>query len=176
MRHASACGQVIRSATDPSLLPSKGAHNRPVTGDSDGLALDLERVLPAPPERVFEACVETDQLADWWGPAGFTVLELDLDAREGGRYRITMQPPDGDAFHLSGVFRELDPPRRLVYTFLWEEPDPDDRETVVTLSLLEHPDGTRLVLRQASFATEARRALHETGWTETLERLGQFLR
>jgi uncharacterized protein YndB with AHSA1/START domain len=124
---------------------------------------------------VFVACVEREQLAEWWGPAGFTTPSLDLDARAGGRYRITMQPPDGEAFHLRGAFREVDPPRRLVYTFEWEEPDPEDQETVVTLSFLDHREGTRLVLEQVAFATEARRALHEAGWTDSLDRLEQFL-
>ena len=147
-----------------------------MTGDSGGLTLHLEKVLQAGAERVFAACVESQRLAEWWGPAGFTSPTLDLDAREGGRYRITMQPPDGDAFHLRGEFSEVDPPRRLVYTFEWEEPVPDDQETAVTLSFLDHHEGTKLVLDQGPFATEARRALHEAGWTEALERLEQSLR
>jgi uncharacterized protein YndB with AHSA1/START domain len=128
-----------------------------------------------PPERVFDACVEPEQLAEWWGPAGFTAPSLELDVREGGRYRIRMQPPEGDAFHLCGEFREVDPPRRLSYTFIWEEPDPDDQETVVTLSFLERDGGTRVVLDQGPFKTEARHTLHQYGWTEGLERLEQFL-
>ena len=147
-----------------------------MTGDSGGLTLHREKVLLAAAERVFAACVEPEKLAEWWGPAGFTAPSVDLDVREGGRYRITMQPPDGEAFHLRGGFREVDPPRLLVYTFEWEEPDPDDQETVVTLSFLDHREGTRLVLDQGPFATEARRALHEAGWTETLERLEQSLK
>jgi len=137
--------------------------------------LHLEKVVPASAERVFAACLDPDELAQWWGPAGFTSPGLDLDPREGGRYRIRMQPPEGEAFHLRGEFVEIDPPRRLAYTFEWEEPDPDDRQTVATLSFLEHGEGTRLVLDQGPFATEARRALHETGWTETFDRLEQFL-
>ncbi len=146
-----------------------------MTGDPDGLILHLEKVLQAPKERVFAACVEPEKLAEWWGPAGFTTLSVDLDVREGGRYRIAMQPPDGEAFHLRGEFLQIDPPRRLVYTFEWEEPDPDDQETVVTLSFLDDRKGTKLVLDQGPFATEARYALHEVGWTETLERLAQSL-
>ena len=129
----------------------------------------------APRERVFAACVDPKKLAEWWGPTGFTSSSVELDVRVGGRYRITMQPPDGQAFHLSGQFREILPPHRLAYTFEWEEPDPDDQENVVTLSFLDDGDETRLVLDQAPFATEARRALHETGWTETLDRLQRFV-
>ena len=146
-----------------------------MTDDPGELVLHLEKLLQAPRKCVYAACVEPEQLAEWWGPAGFTTPSVDLDVRDGGRYRITMQPPDGEVFHLSGAYSEVDPPRRLVYTFEWEEPDPDDQETVVTLSFLDDRDGTRLVLDQGPFATEARYALHEAGWTETLERLAQFL-
>ena len=90
-----------------------------MTVDPSRLTLHLERVLRAPRARVFAACAEPDQLGGWWGPAGFTAPSVDLDVREGGRYRITMQPPDGDAFHLNGQYSEVDPPRRLVYTFVW---------------------------------------------------------
>jgi uncharacterized protein YndB with AHSA1/START domain len=151
--------------------PSGTTHNRDMVGDSGGLTLHLEKVLQAPPERVFAACIEPHKLAQWWGPAGFTCPSLELDVRRSGRYRITMQPPEGDAFHLAGEFREVDWPRRLIYTFLWEEPDSDDRETVVTLSFRDEEGGTRLVLDQSPFKTEARRVLHEAGWTDSFERL-----
>ncbi len=137
--------------------------------------LHLETTLAVPPERVFAACVDAEQLAEWWGPSGFTSPSVQLDVRDGGRYRITMQPPEGDAFHLRGEFRELEVPRRLVYTFVWEEPDPDDQETVVTLTFERADENTRLVLDQGPFKTEARHELHRAGWTETLERLERFV-
>ena len=142
---------------------------------NSGLTLHLERVLPASPEQVFEACIDPAKLADWWGPSGFTSPSLLLDVREGGRYRITMQPPEGESFHLRGEFREIDRPRHLVYTFVWEEPDPDDQETLVTLSLLDHAEGASVVLDQGPFKTQARHALHETGWTDSFERLETVL-
>jgi uncharacterized protein YndB with AHSA1/START domain len=71
-----------------------------------------------------------------------------------------MQPPEGDVFHLTGEFLEVDPPDRLSYTFRWEEPTPDDRETVVTLTLREVDGSTNVVLDQGLFATEERLALH----------------
>jgi len=86
-----------------------------------------------------------------------------------------MQPPEGDVFYLSGEFREVDPPARLAYTFRWEEPDPEDRETFVTLSLRDLDDSTEFALVQTGFAAEPRRALHEAGWTDSLDRFQQLL-
>jgi uncharacterized protein YndB with AHSA1/START domain len=146
-----------------------------MSGDAGGLTLHLEKVLRAGSERVFAACVDPRELADWWGPAGFSCPGVALDARQGGGYRITMQPPRGEAFHLRGELLVVDPPRRLAYTFEYEEPDPDDQKTTVTLSFLDHGEGTKLVLEQGPFRTEARRALHERGWTDSLERLEKFL-
>jgi uncharacterized protein YndB with AHSA1/START domain len=139
------------------------------------LALHMKRVLPAPRPLVFRACTEPDELAKWWGPSGFTTPSIELDLRVGGSYRIAMQPPSGDLFHLSGEFREVDPPARVAYTFRWEPPDPDDQETVVTLSFEGLGDSTELELTQRAFATEERRALHDQGWTESLERLQELM-
>jgi uncharacterized protein YndB with AHSA1/START domain len=146
-----------------------------VTEQARWRTLRLEKILAAPPERAFAACVDPDVLAEWWGPAGFTIPSVRLEARAGGRYRITMQPPEGDAFHLRGEFREVEAPRRLSYTFVWEEPDPDDQETVVTLRFEPDGPGTRVTLDQGPFKTEARYELHRQGWTETLERLERAL-
>jgi uncharacterized protein YndB with AHSA1/START domain len=143
--------------------------------DSGGLTLRLRRELPAPRPVVFGACVEPDELAQWWGPHGFTTPQIELDLRVGGGYRFGMQPPDGELFHLSGEFLAIEPPARLVYTFRWEEPDPDDRETVVDLSLGDRGDSTEVVVVQSGFATEARRALHVDGWTDSLDRLHEVL-
>jgi uncharacterized protein YndB with AHSA1/START domain len=147
-----------------------------VTEQASGLALHIERVLNASRPVVFKACIEPEELAKWWGPAGFTSPSIEIDPRVGGSYRIAMQPPDGELFHLRGEFRDVDLPNRLVYTFVWEEPTPDDQETVVTLSFDDLGRDTALVLDQGPFATEERRALHEAGWTDSLERLDASLR
>lgn len=142
-----------------------------MNGPPDEFVLELKCVLDAAPERIFSTLTEPAELARWWGPRGFTTPEIELDLRVGGSYRFAMQPPDGDLFHLAGEFLEIDRPSRLVYTFRWEEPDPDDRETVVRLSLRPVVDATELSLWQGEFATEARVALHRSGWTESLEKL-----
>ena len=119
-----------------------------------GLVLEQQRTLAAPPERIYLLMTQRAELAKWWGPPGFTTPEIELDVKVGGVYRFTMKPPDGEAFHLAGEFLEIDPSTRLVYTFRWEEPDPDDRETVVALSLDTVGDSTAVLLSQGEFATE----------------------
>lgn len=142
--------------------------------DAD-LTLELKRGLPAPPTRVFRALTESGELARWWGPEGFSSPGMDFDPRVGGSYRITMQPPEGEAFHLTGEFLEVDPPLRLAYTFAWDPPDPDDRETVARLSLEDLGDSTEVTLEQSGFATDDRLALHRDGWTESFDRLERLI-
>jgi uncharacterized protein YndB with AHSA1/START domain len=141
----------------------------------EGLSLRMTRVLPAPRERVWQAMTEPEQLAKWWGPKGFTTPSVEFGPRAGDSFRIAMQPPEGDLFQLSGELRELDSPARLAYTFRWDPPDPDDRETLVALSLEDRGDETAVQLFQGEFATEERRALHEDGWTDCFERLAELL-
>ena len=140
-------------------------------GQPGGLVVDMTWVLDAPRERVFRALTEPTALAKWWGPSGFTTPEIELDLRVGGGYRFGMQPPEGELFHLAGEFVAIEPPSRLVYTFRWEEPDPDDRETIVSLSLDDLGDATEVSLSQGEFATEARLDLHRSGWTDSFVKL-----
>jgi uncharacterized protein YndB with AHSA1/START domain len=135
----------------------------------------MNRVLPAPPRVVFDAFADPDKLARWWGPAGFTVPSVDFKPRAGEPYRIEMQPPEGDAFHLVGEFREVDPPRRLAFTFVWQPPDPDDVETLVELSFQDLGDSTGVAFTQGDFRTPPRRELHRDGWADTFDRLKEFL-
>jgi uncharacterized protein YndB with AHSA1/START domain len=139
------------------------------------LILETERVLPAPREEVFAAFTDPEQLARWWGPEGFSVPSLRFEPRLGESYRIEMQPPDGDPFSLTGEFRRVEPPARLDYTFVWEDPDPDDVETLVALSFRDLGDSTAVSLTQGPFETEARRALHRDGWRDCFERLERLL-
>jgi uncharacterized protein YndB with AHSA1/START domain len=137
--------------------------------------LQMTRLLPAAPADVFRAMTDAKQLSRWWGPSGFTVPHLEIDPRPGGDYTFEMQPPEGEAFRLSGEFLQVDSPGRLVYTFRWDPPDPDDRETVVDLSLEDRGGHTQVDLTQGEFTTEERRALHEGGWSDSFDRLAELL-
>jgi uncharacterized protein YndB with AHSA1/START domain len=109
------------------------------------------------------------------GTGGFTCPEVTLEAKVGGAYRIAMQPPVGELFHLAGKYLVVQPPTRLVYTFRWEPPDPDDRETVARLTLHARYGATEVAVSQGPFASVARLELHKAGWTDTLVRLASHL-
>jgi len=146
-----------------------------MTGESSELTLEIKRVLPVAPSVAFRAFSAEDELAKWWGPDGFIVPSLDFNPRVGDSYRIEMQPPEGDRFYLAGEFREVDPPNRLAYTFAWEDPDPDDVETLVELSFRGLGGSTEVIVTQAPFKTEARRELHQNGWTDSFDKLEQII-
>jgi uncharacterized protein YndB with AHSA1/START domain len=142
---------------------------------ADELALEMKRVLPAGRRLVFAAFSDPNELAKWWGPRGFSTPSLEFQARVGVSYRIEMQPPEGDRFYLTGTFREVDPPARLTCTFVWEDPDPDDLDTVVDLSFRDLDGSTEVALTQGPFKTEVRRRLHRDGWTDSFDKLERLM-
>jgi uncharacterized protein YndB with AHSA1/START domain len=137
--------------------------------------LEIRRTVPAPPSVVFRAITDPHRLPQWWGPAGFTVPSLEFEPRVGERYRIEMRPPEGDPFYLTGEFRGVDPPARLAFTFVWEDPDHDDVETLVELSFREVGESTEVLLSQGPFKTDARRELHRDGWTDSFDKLEELI-
>jgi uncharacterized protein YndB with AHSA1/START domain len=127
--------------------------------------LRLERLIAAPPERVFALWTEPEQLVKWWGPEGFDVPESALDVRVGGQWCTTMRAPDGRLRTVSGVYRVIDPPTRLVLTWAWNDDDgARECETELTVTFQSAPGGTRLTLVQQTFPTTEARDRHSHGW------------
>ena len=137
--------------------------------------LRLERLIAAPPESVFALWTEPELIIKWWGPEGYQIPVHALDIRPGGRWRTTMRTPDGGRRTVSGVYRAIEPPRRLVFTWGWED-DKGARghETEVTVTFEAAPGGTRLVLRQQSFESKESRDNHGKGWSSSFNRLARM--
>jgi uncharacterized protein YndB with AHSA1/START domain len=135
----------------------------------------MTRVFHAPRSIVFAAFADPAELVKWFGPKSYTVGSPEFDARVGGSFRIEMQPPEGDPFYLTGEFREIDPPVRFAYTFRYEDPDPDDVETLVNLALRDLGGSTEVTFTQGPFRTVARRALHHDGWTDSFDKLERVI-
>jgi uncharacterized protein YndB with AHSA1/START domain len=137
--------------------------------------LRVERLIAAPPERVFDLWTEPDLLVQWWGPEGYAVPSHDLDVRPGGQWTTTLRGTDGLLRIVSGVYRVIEPPHRLVMSWAWHDDQGrrgNESEIVVTFD--PAPGGTRLVLLQQEFATTADRDGHAGGWTSSFNKLSKI--
>ena len=133
--------------------------------------MTLERTIGARRERVFEAWTTESDLARWSAPEGADVAEAEVDLRVGGRWRILMRAADGSAaWEAVGVYREITPPERLVYTHSWTT-DETPVETLVTIDFHEEGEATRVVMLHEGFLTEQARDGHREGWSSCLDRL-----
>jgi uncharacterized protein YndB with AHSA1/START domain len=139
--------------------------------------LILTRVFAAPRALVFKAWVEPERAARWWGPQGFTTLSCRMDVRPGGAWRLQMRSPQGTIHTKCGVYREIEPPERLVFSYAWEGADGvPGHETLVTLRFEDHGfEETKMTLHQAVFDSPAACRSHRDGWTSCLERFAAWL-
>jgi uncharacterized protein YndB with AHSA1/START domain len=134
--------------------------------------LRLERLIASPPEVLFKFWIDPVQLLKWWGPDGYEVSIDTLETQPGGRWRIILRRSDGDAVAMSGVYRVIDPPRRLAFTWAWENPSgARGHETEVEVKFELAPGGTRLVLLHQRFQSKQARDNHAVGWSSSFDRL-----
>jgi glutathione S-transferase len=133
-------------------------------------SLRLTRLIQADPATVFEAWTDPTKLTLWSAPEGMD-LEAEVDLRVGGRYRLLMKGSDGGVFTAVGVYREIDSPNRLSYTWKWEEPGNDHYDTLVTVEFHDRDGGTEVVLMHELFPDAEIAAKHDEGWASCLNRL-----
>jgi uncharacterized protein YndB with AHSA1/START domain len=137
--------------------------------------LRMTRHFSAPPDALFRAWTNSTAFAQWMGPPGVTARDVRIDLRVNGRYNLVMDGEDGNAYPLSGEYREIDPPKRLVFTFEWGHGDLEGLEMLVSIDFIAERGGTRMEFLQERIPTERARGHHEEGWTGTFERLEAFL-
>lgn len=141
-------------------------------------SLRVSRVIKAPREAVFRAWTEPDQLTQWSSPVGVVVESAEVDLTVGGRYHIRMKSPENE-HNAVGVYQEIDPPRRLVYTWNWAEQDAQmgahmEEDTLVTVEFNDVGGSTEVVLTHERFPNVEHRNGHEQGWASCLDRLEAF--
>lgn len=135
-----------------------------LTEENEGHTLTMTRRFAAPRERVFAAWTDRALVAQWFGPENVTCTIHEWDAREGGAYSLTMHDSDGDDMPLSGVFREVSPPERLVVTWVWGSGDMAGRETVLALEFEEAGGDTVLHLSHSLLPDKDWAEKHSMGW------------
>ena len=138
-------------------------------------SLTLERHYAVAPEKVWRAWTDPQALAKWWGPGGnepVSVAEVDL--RVGGRFRMVFGGPQGKQHESLGIYKEVVPNRKLVFTWCWPNSTPD-RVSQVTIFFNPSGSGTDLKFLHEQFFDEAARDGHKRGWSETLAKLEVYL-
>lgn len=138
--------------------------------------LSITRIFKAPRGLLFEVWTKAGHMRQWSAPLGFTIPVSEGDLHPGGAWRAEMISPEGVRFKLGGVYREIVPNERLVFTHSWEE-DNGSRspETIVTVRFEDHPEGTRMSFEQSGFGSVESRDGHSGGWTECFGKLEQYL-
>lgn len=136
-------------------------------------SVTIVRELKVPPAKVYAALTKPDLMIQWWSPDAGLTLGAEADVRVGGRFRVTFRLMNGDEHSPIGIYREVVPDRKLVFT--WEWPGIPERESVVTFLLEPIEGGTRLTLMHERLPDEPARESHEAGWMGFLENLQSFL-
>lgn len=137
-------------------------------------SLRLSRIIQADPGTVFRAWTEPEQMKRWACPEGLTVADAQSDLRVGGKYLIRMEGAEGLVHTAVGVYREIERPRRLVYTWDWLEEGHSVGETLVTVDFNELDGSTEVVLTHELFPGAEAKEAHEQGWASCLNRLEQL--
>lgn len=138
--------------------------------------LTVRQTFPSEVARVFRAWSRPEEMRRWFSPVGFTTPFAEADVRPGGRYRIGMRPPEGDTVVVTGVYREVSPPERLVFTWAWEEGQMAHAgETLVTVEFRTVAGGTEVVLTHELLPDEEAAAMHRQGWIACLASLAAEL-
>ncbi|MCB1591342.1 MAG: SRPBCC domain-containing protein [Alphaproteobacteria bacterium] len=138
--------------------------------------LRLERLLDDTRQRVFEAWTDPDQLEIWCKPFDFTISHQEGDIIEGGSYRCCLQSSDGRDHWLSGVYREIIPNEKIVFTHQWDDMGGvKGAETLITVTFEEHEGQTKMTFRQEGFFSEESLEAHKGGWSEAFENLEEHL-
>lgn len=137
------------------------------------ISLTLTRIIKSSRERVFEAWTDPDLLVKWWGPGTTTCPEASIDLRVGGAIRIANKIDDGRIIWINGEFEMVEPPSRLIYSWIMGSEMADASR--VTVEFRNHPDGTELVLTHERFANEGVRDAHLQGWHGCLDGLQELL-
>lgn len=138
-------------------------------------SLTLTRRFPVAPEKVWRAWTEPQALKQWFGPGGPQPVSLaELDLRVGGRFHVVFGGAQGTDHEVQGVYREVIPNRRLVFTWTWPRTTPE-RESLVTVELRAVAEGTELVFRHEQLFDEAARDGHRQGWSESFVKLERFV-
>jgi uncharacterized protein YndB with AHSA1/START domain len=139
---------------------------------TDDYSVTVRREIAAPAEDLFDAWLDARSLGSWLRPSGIRETRAETDPRVGGTFRIVMVDDESSIVH-TGTYREIDRPRRLVFT--WSSPATRFRHSIVTVTFQLSSDSSTVVeIHQVGLPDEEARASHHAGWSDVLRELGRI--
>jgi uncharacterized protein YndB with AHSA1/START domain len=137
--------------------------------------LEIRRVINAPRDRVYAAWTDPAQLKQWFGPESVQTRELVADVRVGGTFRWDLSNSEGEKMTCRGEYRELQPGKKIVFTWQWEDDeDWQNHVSIVTVELYDRNGDTELRLIHEHLPNEESRDGHTRGWNSALDKLEKF--
>ena len=136
---------------------------------TDEYSVTVQREIAAPVEDLFDAWLDAQSLGSWLKPGGIRETRAETDPRVGGEVRIVMVDDDSSMLH-TGTYREIDRPRRLVFT--WSSPATRFRDSIVTVTFQPSSSSSTVVeIHQVGLPDEEARVGHHAGWSDALREL-----
>jgi uncharacterized protein YndB with AHSA1/START domain len=144
--------------------------------ETEKFSLEIKRFIKAPRDRVYAAWTDPAQLKKWFGPENVKTRDLIADVWVGGQFRWDCTDPEGKDVTISGEYRELQPGRKIAFTWrLEEDEDWKNHNSIVTVEFFDREGGTEIRLTHETLPTEASRADHKQGWNSVLDKVEKFL-
>jgi uncharacterized protein YndB with AHSA1/START domain len=135
-------------------------------------SLEIKRLIKAPRDRVYAAWTDPAQLKQWFGPESVETQELIADACVGGKFRWDLTNAEGEKMTCRGEYRELQPGKKIVFTWRWDDDEAWENHTsIVTVELFDRDGGTELRLTHEPLPSEESRKGHTRGWNSALDKL-----
>jgi uncharacterized protein YndB with AHSA1/START domain len=135
----------------------------------------ITRSFDAPVDIVFSLWSDREHFKRWMGPETFTCPEVELDFRVGGAYRAMIRSEKDGENWFGGTYREIEPNKRLVFTFAWDNDGPSAGvETLVTIEFRDLGDRTEQIFHQTPFVSAERRDSHVSGWNGSFDKLHAY--
>lgn len=138
-------------------------------------SLTMTRHFKASPDKVFRAWSDPDLLKVWMGGKSVSSPYAEVDFRVGGKYTVRLQPPYGNSFTVEGIYQEIDPPNKLVYTWIFVGGELDTGESLVTVDFVAQSDGTQVTLQHNRLPNQEVRDIHSQGWNDLLDNLMELV-
>lgn len=148
---------------------------QPKTAADSGNTIRLHRVFTAKPEKVYRAFLEPDAIASWLPPFGFVCTVHELEAKEGGKHRMSFRNfTNGNSHSFGGTYLKLVPGELLIYTDTFDDPNlPGEMKVTVTLRAISV--GTEMTVVQENVPAVIPAEACYLGWQESLRKLAKLV-